>query len=167
MLLVEQVASRLGDSMTLQAGALNWSSAWPDVSYGPQGVSVTPIRLFPPRLRYDRGLMKSFWSIVVILSVLFASLEGAADVAIDGIPHGDEVTHEQEFGHSLDRHGGEQSDTELDGDHCDHCCHGHTSSLVAAIAAFSTTTFLSGQPIGRSANILNFAQAPPTPPPNA
>jgi len=103
---------------------------------------------------------------VVILSVLFMSLEGATDVITDGLPHGDETSHQEEFGHGLQAHQGEQSDAELDGDHCEHCCHGHTASTHSIS---TTNPVLTGREhqATRSTYLPNLAQAPPTPPPNA
>lgn len=111
--------------------------------------------------------MRSFIGHFVIFSLLFVSLEGATDVVIDGVPHGDDASHQQEFGHPLDAHDGETSDTELDGEHCNHCCHGHTAGISATVASLSTPYVTSDRPSGNSNHVHNFAQAPPTPPPNA
>lgn len=111
--------------------------------------------------------MRSFWCILVMVSVLSVSLEGAADIVVDGYPHGDETSHQEEFGHSLVAHDGEQSDTELDGEHCDHCCHGHSAGVTNSIASLATPFVAADQKAGRSAHVRKFAQAPPTPPPNA
>lgn len=102
-----------------------------------------------------------------MISVLFASMDSVMDTAFDGVPHGDEVAHLDEFGHSLDAHDGTSSDTELDGEHCDHCCHGHSSSITGVSVAVHVPP-TSESVIADSASLLrNFAQAPPTPPPNA
>ncbi len=111
--------------------------------------------------------MRSFWCLTVVISVLFASMDSAMDTAFDGLPHGDETAHLNEFGHSLDAHDGTLSDTELDGEHCDHCCHGHSASITSlSVAAHLPPT--ADSYVARGARHLrNFSQAPPTPPPNA
>lgn len=112
--------------------------------------------------------MKSFWCIFVMISVLFTSVEGAADVLVDGLPHaGDVASHESEFGHSLEAHEDETSSGELDDEHCKHCCHGHTAGATGQFKSVTTSFVASEHIVGRSAIVLNFAQAPPTPPPNA
>lgn len=88
------------------------------------------------------------------------------DTAFNGVPHGGEVAHQDEFGHSLDAHDGTSSDTELDGEHCDHCCHAHSASITGASFA-AALPMIGDSHIARSASLLrNLAQAPPTPPPN-
>ncbi|MEL7025277.1 MAG: hypothetical protein AAGL69_16205 [Pseudomonadota bacterium] len=111
--------------------------------------------------------MRRFVSQIVILSMLFMSIEGASDMLLDGVPHGNDAAHAAEFGHALDKHDGSVSDSQLDGDHCEHCCHGHCTAIVSqvdpCVAPLSTD-----ERRGANQNVLrNFAQAPPTPPPNA
>ena len=110
--------------------------------------------------------MRFFLSNLALLSFLFVSIEGAADVVVDGIPHGDPISHEQEYGHALDAHGGEISDSELDGDHCDHCCHGHSSGI--AHSNFVSALGGSGQRVLVLHNepLPDFLLTPPTPPPD-
>ncbi len=105
-------------------------------------------------------------STLALLSFLFASIEGAADVVLDGIPHGDPIGHEQEYGHSLEAHDGEMSDAELDGEHCDHCCHGHSSSLIHS--HFVNVPFEAGKkPFDLRDDLSpDFLLSPPTPPPD-
>jgi hypothetical protein len=86
---------------------------------------------------------------------------------VDGVPHGTDETHQSEFGHSLQAHDGDQSDTELDGEHCEHCCHGHSAGLNTVVAALTMPYTRSNQRIASPSHIRNLAQAPPTPPPNA
>ena len=111
--------------------------------------------------------MRTFLCILLTVSMLFAGLEASADLVIDGMPHGDETSHQAEFGHSLDEHDGGQSDTELDGEHCGHCCHGHCASMLGILSSPTILPRSAGLRASRSADVLNFAQAPPTPPPNA
>ncbi len=102
-----------------------------------------------------------------MISVLFMSLEGAADVVMDGVPHGDDVSHQSEFGHPLEDHDGSVPDTELDGDHCQHCCHGHSSSITSQLFSFVPPMNAGDRRVDTQSDVRNFGQAPPTPPPNA
>lgn len=113
--------------------------------------------------------MKSFWCILVSISVLFMSVEGAADLLVDGgLPHADDVaSHESEFGHALEAHEDETSSGELDDEHCKHCCHGHSAGATGQFTPVTTAFVASEHIVRRSVFVLNFAQAPPTPPPNA
>lgn len=111
--------------------------------------------------------MRSFWCLTVMISVLFASMDSAMDAAFDGMPHGDEVAHQDEFGHPLDAHDGTSSDTELDGEHCDHCCHGHSASITGVSVAVHLPPTGDTRTARSTSLLRNLAQAPPTPPPNA
>lgn len=111
--------------------------------------------------------MRSVLGQLLVLCLLFGSLEGAADVAIDGYPHGTDSGHQTEFGHALDAHEGDLSDSELDGDHCEHCCHAHSVSISAPTVSVMAEYFAFNHKPGRSPHVRNFANAPPTPPPNA
>lgn len=112
--------------------------------------------------------MKSFWCILVSISVLLTSVESAADLLVDDLPHADDVvSHESEFGHSLDAHEDKASSGELDDEHCTHCCHGHSTGVTGQFTSLTTSFVARELAIGRSAYVHNFAQAPPTPPPNA
>ena len=110
--------------------------------------------------------MRGFLTNLALLSFLFVSIEGAADVVVDGLPHGDSVSHQQEYGHGLEVHGGELSDAELDGDHCDHCCHGHSSSI--SHSHFLDALSDSGKQVrdSRDEPLPDFLRSPPTPPPD-
>lgn len=112
--------------------------------------------------------MKSFWCIFVMISVLFTSVESAAELLVDGLPHAvDVVSHESEFGHSLEAHQDGTSSDELDDEHCKHCCHGHSPGVISQFTSLTTSFVAREHTVGRSAYVRNFAQAPPTPPPNA
>ena len=99
-----------------------------------------------------------------MLSMLFMSAEGAIDTASDGHPHGDDLAHQVDVPESLASNTG--PDASLADDHCEHCCHGHlvsiSSKLELAPLVGGTDHQSSGIPY-----VLNYAQAPPTPPPNA
>lgn len=111
--------------------------------------------------------MRSVICHFVILSVLFVGLESAADVVMDGYPHGDDASHQEEFGHQLDAHEDGSPSSELDGEHCQHCCHGHSASITGDITIAVPTLVADDPRIRRAPYVGNFAQAPPTPPPNA
>lgn len=104
---------------------------------------------------------------LAILSFLFVTIEEAADVVVDGMPHGDPMSHVQEYGHSLDAHGGDLSDSELDGDHCDHCCHGHSSSIAHSGLAPLSVPADEKVEIPYSDRLSDLLLTPPTPPPDA
>ena len=97
-----------------------------------------------------------------MISVLFMSVDGAADVASTGHPHGGDPAH------LVDKHTvssqDDSSESNLDIDHCEH---GHTSSIAGQVTIVVPTLIARDQQIGRAPHVGNFAQAPPTPPPNA
>ena len=111
--------------------------------------------------------MRSFLCKLAILSFLFVSIEGATDVVEDGMPHGDASTHLQEFGHSLDAHEGEISDAELDGEHCEHCCHGHCFSITTSVLTTSEQHPFRGVQLPYADQLEVLVHSPPTPPPDA
>ena len=106
--------------------------------------------------------MKFFWCISVMISVLFMSVDGAADSVTEGHAHGDGAIHVTDNLAS-----DPPSDTDPDSDHCEQCCHGHSASMSATLASVTTPFVTADQRTSRSAYVRNFAQAPPTPPSNA
>ena len=104
---------------------------------------------------------------IVIFSLLFGSIEGTTDTLLHGQPHGDEAAHQAEFGHPLDEHDGNVPDSDLDGDHCDHCCHGHCSTIVCPVGSCIAPVSADDRRIANQPHLQSFARAPPTPPPNA
>ena len=111
--------------------------------------------------------MHRFVSQIVIVSLLFMSMEGATDIPLDSVPHRDDAAHLSEFGHALDKHDGSVPDSELDGDHCEHCCHGHCSTIVSQVGSCIVPLSTDERRGANQSHLRNFAQAPPTPPPNA
>lgn len=111
--------------------------------------------------------MRSFICNFVIFSVLFVGLESAADVVVDGYPHEEITTHQDEFGHQLDAHEDGTPDSELDGEHCNHCCHGHSPGFAAQLTVMTPHYATDEHHTRRSDHVHNLAQAPPTPPPTA
>ena len=109
--------------------------------------------------------MRSFWCISVMISVLFMSVDGAADSVTRGHAHGDAAKHSAALLEPAEAD--HTSDTDPDTDHCERCCHGHSAGISATVASATTPFMRSDHGAGRSAFVRNFAQAPPTPPPNA
>ncbi len=108
--------------------------------------------------------MRAFIDKLVIVSLLFVSLEGATEVIEDVVPAGYNTGHPHELGHTVDIDNTE-IDTEFDCEQCKHCCHVHSSSLSPQVSTITMTFVRIDLRIGRSAHVRNFAQAPPTPPP--
>lgn len=108
--------------------------------------------------------MKSFWCLVIVLSMLFLSVEGALDRAANGHAHqSDDASHlAQTDVADLD-----SSWDASDEDHCERCCHGHVPGGLAFNATTGIPPLVSDHQITNSPEVQSLAQAPPTPPPNA
>ena len=104
-------------------------------------------------------MLRYFILYLFIFSLLFTGVEGAIDSLSGEHPHGDDYTH------VLDNDDPLSIDSGSDSSHCSHCCHGHTGSIAGNITILNCDMtdqqFAFYQP-----HTLNFAQAPPTPPPN-
>jgi len=100
-----------------------------------------------------------------MLSVLFMSAEGAMDVASDGLPHGDDLMHQIDA--TMSSSSDTSSDSDLEGVHCEHCCHGHVISITGHFLACTAHIDATEYQRGEMPHVLNYAQVPPTPPPNA
>lgn len=97
--------------------------------------------------------------------MLFMSVDSAADLVIQGHPHGDNGTHI-----NSEADGATQpptSDNEPQADHCERCCHGHSASAIVQISAMTALPMNSDRCLSLASQHFNFSQAPPTPPPNA
>ena len=111
-------------------------------------------------------MMRYFLSNLAVFTLLFASIEGATDLVVHGLPHGDSTMHGEVHNHALDAHDDERSNGKFDGLHCDHCCHAHLSSIaqlhpcIASIEYSRQTIELSNEAIP------DYLVAPPTPPPD-
>ena len=105
--------------------------------------------------------MQDFLCHFMLISLLFASIEGAADMGEAGHAHTDHASE----------HAGQEVSTDtapdVDADHCEHCCHGHVAGIAAPACPNSIALLASNHLPGRSPFTRNFGQAPPTPPPNA
>ncbi len=111
--------------------------------------------------------MRSFICKLAILSFLFVGIEGVADVVMDGTPHSDATSHQQEFGHALDAHDGKVSDAALDGEHCNHCCHGQCFSTADSNLTTLSAHPYKGEPTPYADQLQVLVLTPPTPPPDA
>ena len=87
-------------------------------------------------------------------------IENAVDTVGGTHPHGSDSTH------IVESEVLQMSESDTDASHCSLCCHGHTVSGVGQLSVLNCVVpnqqFALYQPY-----ILNFSQAPPTPPPNA
>ena len=102
---------------------------------------------------------------ILILSLILVSLEAMSDLDIGDLLHNDDQSHLKEFGHGLSSHGGELSDEELDGEHCQHCCHGHCAA-TPTVTELSTDRHLDNQVSSYAGQHVSQVLVPPTPPPN-
>ncbi len=103
-------------------------------------------------------MLRPFISYLFIFSLLFMGIEGAVDSVGEEHPHG------EEYAHVLDSDDSPPPDLEGNDSHCQHCCHGHCSNISGHLTVMNYDVtdqrFSIYEP-----HILNFAQAPPTPPP--
>lgn len=103
----------------------------------------------------------------VILSMLFMGMDGAADMASEGHPHSDQVAHQFDTSNPGSPDTESDTDSGQDVDHCEQCCHGHTASVIAQFPLLAPTTGTGDHLCLLTRHVVNDAQAPPTPPPNA
>ena len=116
--------------------------------------------------RIDYEVMHKLLSQIVVVALLVLNIEGVSDLSggswDETSGHGSQHTHEvqaDELPISLD------TDSDCDSNQ-DHCSHGHAASLVGQVASINPDSAY--QFHARFVRYLtNYAQAPPTPPPNA
>jgi len=111
-------------------------------------------------------MRRSVISYMMVVCLLFMSLEGAIDSAIaaqksqtNGYSH-----HLDSSDHATniaDHSSGEQSD-----DHCEDCCHGHTS-CPSALSNITAPGDIRVSVFYKQPQFQYLALAPPTPPPTA
>lgn len=109
--------------------------------------------------------MNRVLSQIIIVALLVLNIEGASDLSDLWEPstgHGSEHVHQV---HDHETPAAPDIDTECD-DIQDHCSHGHSASLVGQLAGFNPDGAYRFH-IRANTHLLNYAQAPPTPPPNA
>lgn len=88
------------------------------------------------------------------------SVEGAADMGKSGHAHTD---HASEHVSAVTV----EAASDVDANHCDHCCHGHFSGITSPIVSSHAFAYTSEHQSARKSIINNFGHAPPTPPPTA
>lgn len=113
--------------------------------------------------------MRRVMPMLLLFSMLFASLDGAVDIAKAGHSHDDPAIQHAEVLHAAagNLDGGSEGSDTFTPDHCEHCCHGHTSGLMSVAALPHSECPTAAHAPHADTSILNFAQTPPTPPPNA
>jgi hypothetical protein len=105
--------------------------------------------------------MHTFLCHLLLISMLFVSIEGAADMGKSG------HVHDEHANFHADPEGSGSDVADIDADHCDHCCHGHLAGISPAANSNQCQILTDNDHPRRSSFVKNYAQAPPTPPPNA
>ena len=95
----------------------------------------------------------------MIIALLWMGVDGIADRMSEGHPHADELAHHIDAA--------PESTPDVTPDHCEHCCHGHTSSLTQSVVSASAVAAVGTVHLERPRHIQNLDTAPPTPPPTA
>lgn len=111
-------------------------------------------------------MLRSLISKVMVVALLIMSVEGASDIApARGDLHADEYA--QHIGDD-DPNSSPASENsgEATTDHCENCCHGHTSCPVAPATAVVQNA-VSAPALAGQQKLQYLALAPPTPPPTA
>ena len=112
------------------------------------------------------------WRLVIsrlmVVTLFMMSLEGAIDSAFaaDNPVTGDAYSNKIDSGSGKHTADESQSSGEQNGDHCEHCCHGHTS-CISAVVTIPPFNEMAAPLLPRDVQFQYFALAPPTPPPNA
>jgi len=105
-------------------------------------------------------MKRSITSYLFIVALLFAGIESAIDSV------GEEHAHVQDHSHIVDTDDSPSSAQKHSDDQCQHSCHGH-SSIPANLLAAQCVVITDPRFSIYAPHVLNFAQAPPTPPPTA
>ena len=101
--------------------------------------------------------MRILLSHFIVFSLLFMSLDGAADRVSVGDPHDDGTARLVD---------GSATDTCFDGEHGEHGCHGHVAGISVSFVVSVAAVGPADPQYSAMPYMLNYAQAPPTPPPN-
>jgi len=110
--------------------------------------------------------MRTVLNSLLIMLVLVTSVEGTIDRASAGHPHGEETTHELADSDPHDHaRSSELSDDEAAESHCEHCCHGHSSSITSSSPEKSIDPLRSCVVVGYNDSFKALSLEPPTPPP--
>lgn len=104
-------------------------------------------------------MMKAVLCHLLLISLLFVSIDGAADMAREGHAHAEHAEQQE----SSD----DPSNPDIDSNHCDRCCHGHAPGISSAVASSAVNNSATDHEHHHAPSIQNLGQAPPTPPPTA
>lgn len=106
---------------------------------------------------------------MLLASLLLTSIDGALDIAKSGHPHEDVATQLADVSDTVvdTLHDSDDGDGSSTPDHCEHCCHGHTSVVMPIAASPHFECGVATHGPYADASVPNLSQAPPTPPPNA
>ncbi len=108
--------------------------------------------------------MRILLSNFIVLSLLFLSMDGAADRVSVSHPHDDGQARQVDVTKSMSADTG----TDVDPDeHDTHYCHGHVAGISVSFAVAAAPAGVADPRYGVMPYLLTYAQAPPTPPPNA
>lgn len=109
--------------------------------------------------------MRTFFHNFVMLSVLFLSIGSVADTMSDGHPHEGDLALQADASQLLSDDSSPNHDHE--GEHFEHCCHGHVAGISVLPLAPTQHVGARNHQSRDASRLVNHAQAPPTPPPNA
>ena len=98
---------------------------------------------------------------LVIVSLLFVSMEGVADVVDEMSFHQTHHAHDAGYQWFPDSDGDDH-----EGDACEHFCHAHVVALTGRDVLPSAAQYRFYVPVP-SLKIVTHSKAPPTPPPNS
>jgi len=111
-------------------------------------------------------MLRSLISQIMVVALLILSVEGASDIEpVNADLHPDEYAQHIGDGDPNSSPASKNSD-EADMDHCENCCHGHTSCPVAPATAVAHIA-VSAPALPGQQKFQYLALAPPTPPPTA
>ena len=95
--------------------------------------------------------------------MLVLGVEGSADLANDGHPIDENGSHHSEVMHDASPDG--NTDPEPENEVCEHCCHGHSVSLVVRTVTANIALPHPDLAVAEGRALIAQSQAPPTPPP--
>ena len=106
---------------------------------------------------YTNNMPRTGLTYLFVFFLLFNGLEGVIESA--------QARHVHESGNAVDLQGSEQHQLDDSGDHYTHCCHAHAVTMENQLDKMDVSTV--EQPfLIQPDHLKNYAQGPPTPPPN-
>lgn len=110
--------------------------------------------------------MRNILCHLLVISMLYVSVEGAWDMAWESHAHQESAAHQLDFADAdaSNKASGNPSE-DVDANHCGHLCHGHTSAIAVAGFAFAAADLHDYRTLNSTPHSIP-SQAPPTPPPN-